>query len=103
MVSLLGDFNTESNDWRKNDTTSYKASMIDDVTRNYELHQRIQEPKHILNSSSSSIDLIFTFQSNLVMESEIHSSIHPNCNHQVVFAKFNFSVFPTLRKNCLVL
>ena len=25
------------------------------------------------------------------MESGVHSSLHPNCQHQVVFAKFNLS------------
>ena len=32
--------------------------MIDAVTINYGLHQLIQEPTHIRNSSSSCIDLI---------------------------------------------
>ena len=38
--------------------------MIDAVTRNYGLHQIIQESTLILNSSSSCIDLIFTSQPN---------------------------------------
>ena len=57
------------------------------------MNQLIQEPTHILNSSSSCIDQIFTSQTNLVMESGIHSSLHSNCYHQIVFAKFNLSVF----------
>ena len=67
--------------------------MIDAVTSNYGLHQLIQEPTHILNSSSSCIDLIFTSQPNLVMESGVYSSLHPNCHHQVIFAKFTLSIF----------
>ena len=59
---------------------------------NYGLHQLIQEPTHILNLSSSCIELIFTFQPNLVMESGVHSSLHPNCHHEVVFVKFNLSI-----------
>ena len=66
--------------------------MIDAVTSNYGLHQLIQEPTHILNSSSSCIDIIFTSQPSLMMESGVHSSLHPNCHHQEVFAKFNLSV-----------
>ena len=54
----------------------------------------IQEPTHILNLSSSCLDLIFTPQPNLVMESIVHSSLHPNCHHQVVFAS------TTLKINC---
>ena len=95
MISVLGDFNAKSNNWCKNDITSHEGSMIDAVTSNYGLHQLIQEPTHILNSSSSCIDLIFTSQPNLVMESGVHSSLHSNCHHQLVFVKFNlFILYP---------
>ena len=63
--------------------------MIDAVTSNYGLHQLIHIPAHILNSSSSCIDLIFTSQPNLVMESGVHSSLCLNCHDQLVFAKFD--------------
>ena len=46
------------------------------------MSQLIQEPTHILNSSSSCIDLIFISQPNLVMESGIHSPLHSNCHHR---------------------
>ena len=47
----------------------------------------------ILNSSSSCTDLIFALQPNLVKESGIHSLLHSNCQHQIVFTKFNLSIF----------
>ena len=47
---------------------------------------------HILESSSSCIDLIFTSQPNLVMNSCVHSSLHPNC-HQQIHAKCNLKIF----------
>ena len=53
MVSVFSDFNASSNNWCKNDATSHKGSIIDAVTSNYGLQQLIQEPTHILNSSSS--------------------------------------------------
>ena len=49
-------------------------------------------PTDILNSSCSCIDLIFTSQPNLVLNPGVHSFLHPNCHHQVVFAKFNLSI-----------
>ena len=58
--------------WCKNDITSHEVSIIDVVTSNYGLYQLIQEPAHIRNSSSSCIDLVFTPQPNLVMESGVH-------------------------------
>ena len=27
------------------------------------------------------------------MESVVHSSLHPNCHHQIVFTKFNLKIF----------
>ena len=90
---VLGDFNAKSNNWCKTCVTSLEGSKIDTITSSCGLNQLIQEPTYILNSSSSCIDLIFTFQRNLVMESEIHSSLHLNCHHQIVFSKFNLSIF----------
>ena len=48
---------------------------------------------HILESYSSCIDFIFTTQPNLVVESSIHQSLHPNCYHQIVLAKFNLQIY----------
>ena len=45
------------------------------------------EPTHISNNSSTCIDLIFTSQPNLIIESGVHPSLHPNCRHQIVYAK----------------
>ena len=45
--------------------------MINAVTSNDALHQLIQEQTHILNPSFSCIDLIFTSQPSLVIESGI--------------------------------
>ena len=93
MAVVLGDFNAKSNNWCKADVTSLEESKIDIITRSYGLNQLIQEPTHILNSSTSCIDLILTSQPNLVMESGIHSSLQSNCHHQIVFAKFYLSIF----------
>ena len=67
------------------------------MTSQFGLSQIIKEATHILESSSSCIDLIFTTQPNLVVESGVHPSLHPNCHHQIVFAKFNLQIYyPTL-------
>ena len=51
------------------------------------------EPTHILNNSSTCINLIFTSQPNLIIESNIHPSLHPNCHHQIVYAKIKLLVY----------
>ena len=35
----------------------------------------------------------FTSQSNFVVESGVHPSLHPNCQHQIIFAKFNSKIY----------
>ena len=46
--------------------------------------------------------LNFYFSTNLVMHFGVHSSIHPNSHHQVVFAKYNLSIFYAPPYNRLV-
>ena len=74
-----------------------KGNEIEDVTAQFRLQQIIKEPTHISNPSSSCIDLIFSSQPNLITDSGVHSSMHSNCHHQIVFAKFNlYIVYPPL-------
>ena len=40
----------------------------------------------------SCIDPVFSSQPNLVMSSGIHSSLHQNCYHQIIFTKFSLKV-----------
>ena len=103
MTVVLGDFNAKSNNWCKTGIISFEGPKNDTIASSYDLNQLIQEPTHILNSSSSCIDLIFTSQPNLVMESGIHSSLHSNCHHQIVFDQFNLFFILRPWKNCLVL
>ena len=61
----------------------------------------INEPTHLLQNSSLCIGLIFTSQPNIVVKSGVHPSLHPNCHHQFVFAKFNLKIYyppPYLRE-----
>ena len=87
MVAL-GDFNAKSSNWYNKDITSDEGRKIEAVTSQYGLRQEINEPTHILNNSTSCIDLIFNSQPNLLIESGVHPSLHPNCHHQIIFAKF---------------
>ena len=64
--------------------------------------QLIHEPTHIQHTtnqhttnqgnSSSFIDLVFTDQPNLSVNSGVHASPHPNCHHQVVHSGFKLSI-----------
>ena len=74
------------------DSTNFEGITIENVTSQFGLSQIIKEATHLLKSSSSCIDLIFTTQPNLVVESGVHSSLHTNCHNQIVFAKFNLQI-----------
>ena len=62
------------------------------MTFHYGLTQIINESTHILKGSSC-IDLVFTSQPNMVLDSRVHSSLHPNSHHQIVFDKFDLTFF----------
>ena len=93
LVVVLGDFNAKSCNWCINDKTTFEEAKIDTLTSQNGLQQIIKEPTHILDTSSSCIDLIFTSQPKLVMNSGVHSSLHVNCRHQIIFAKFNLQIY----------
>ena len=80
---------------------SFEGSTIESITSQFGLHQLINEPTHLLQNSSSCTDLIFRSQPKIVVESDVHPSLHPNCYHQIIFAKFNLKIYyppPYLRE-----
>ena len=66
---------------------------IDTITSQFGLQKTIIEPTCLTSNSPSCIDLMFTSQANLVMESCFQSSLHPICHHQIVFAKINLKIY----------
>ena len=93
LLVVIGDFNAKSKHWCSQNSTNFEGITIENVTSQFVLSQIIKEATHILESSSLCIDLIFTTQPNLVNESGVHPSLHPNCHHQIVFAKFNLQIY----------
>ena len=83
----------KSKHWCSQDSTNFEGITNENVTSQFGLSQIIKEATHILESSSSSIDLIFTTQPTSVVESGVHQSLHPNYHHQVGFAKFNLQIY----------
>ena len=71
--------------------TNLAGSTIESIISQFGLHQLRNEPTHLLQNSSC-IDLIFTSQPNIVVESCVDSSLHPNCQHQIAFTKFNLKI-----------
>ena len=92
LTTVLGDFNAKSKKWYSSGDTSPEGTDLDFLTRQYGLQQIIKEPTYLSNNSASCIDLIFTSQPNLIMESGTYPSLHPNCHHQIIYANFNLKV-----------
>ena len=88
----MGNFNVRSSNWCKYDKSNKEGAQIDSVTSTYGLVQLICERTHILSNSPSCIDLIFTNQMNLVVDSGTHPSLHPTCHNQIIHCKMNLEV-----------
>ena len=77
------------------DINTNEGTQIEALTSSYGLHQIISEPTHITPYSLSCIDLLFTNQPNMVLNSGVHPSLYEKCHHQIVFAKINLKIdFP---------
>ena len=65
---------------------------MDILLTSFSMKELIIEPTHILENVSSCIDLIFTNQPNIVLESEVRSSLHLKCHHQIIYSKLNLKI-----------
>ena len=97
LLVAIGDFNAKTKFWYCNDNTTSQGKALENVTSQFGLHKVIKEPTHILHNSSSCIGLIFASQPNLIIESGVHPSLHPNCHHQMVYVKFNLRIYYPLQ------
>ena len=56
------------------------------------MKQLISQPNLILQQCSSCVDLIFTTQPNIVMDSGGDSSQHSKCHQQIIYSKLNIKI-----------
>ena len=92
FILMIGDFNAKSSNWSSNDTTTAEGAQLDYLTLLYGMKQVITEPTHVLENSSSCIDLIFSNQPNLIMDSGVHATLHSKCHHQIIYAKLDLKI-----------
>ena len=93
LILALGDFNAKMQGWYQDYIITFEGCKIDIATSQLGLSKIIKEPTYILSNSASCKNVIFTSQPNIIMHSGIHSSLRPDCHHQIVFAKFNLTIF----------
>ena len=90
-VIITGDFNCRSTQWWESDIENNEGKLFEPLTADIGLHQLISEPTHLMGSSKSCIDLLFTDQPNLITDSGVHPSLHEQCHHQIVYGKLSVS------------
>ena len=78
-------------DWWTTDKTTIERTQLESLTNVYGFHQLIPQPTHLLPQTFSCIDLIFTDQPHLIVDSGVHPSLHSNCHHQITCCKINLN------------
>ena len=91
-VIICGDFNCRSTNWWGDDIKNEEGKLFEPFTFDLGPHQVINEPTLSIGNSRSCIDVIFTDQPNLFLESGVHPSLHENCHHQIVHRKLSVRV-----------
>ena len=89
---ITGDFNARTSCWWSEDINTSEGLKLLSLTSANGVSQLINEPTHLQTSNSSCIDLIFTDQPSLSVNSGVHASLHPNCHHQIVHSSFNLNI-----------
>ena len=92
LIIVLGDFNAKLKQWHNKESSTSIQISVESIPSQFGLHQIINEPTQILENSSSCIDLIFTSQPILSVESGTQPSLHPYGHHQIICTKFNLEV-----------
>ena len=85
---MIGNSNAKSKQWGKIDKTSFEGSQLQLLTSNFGLLEIIAEPTYIMENSGTCIDLLFTFQPDMVMDSGVHASLQSHCHHQMTLQSF---------------
>ena len=73
---VTGDFKSRCSSWWSNGINTTEGLKLLSLTSSNGFTQLIHEPTHIQANSSSCIELIFTDQPNLSVNSGVHASLH---------------------------
>ena len=92
LSMITGDFNVRSQSWWSNDINTTEGSKLLALSSSNRFSQLINEPTHIQTNSTSCIDLMFTKKPGLSIDSGVHSSLHLNCHHQIIYSTFTLNV-----------
>ena len=74
-------------------STTSQCHVLENIMSQPGVQWVIKKPTYIPDNFVSRIDLTFTSQTNLIIESGFYLSLHPKCHHQVVYTTFNLHNF----------
>ena len=92
---VTGDFNSHNNAWFNGDKSDNFGTTMQDIFNTRGLSQLVDKPTYITDNANTCIDLVATDQPNLIMNNEIHPSLHTYCHHQMNYVRLNLKCPPT--------
>ena len=102
LVVVISDFNVKSNNWYCRDKSSLEADTVDNITKEYGLHQVIRETTHILDNTSSTMKIVSQQTSRKRLNFSTVSSPN-NVSLCPITANFQLVLASELTNNYLVL
>ena len=83
---LAGDFNTCCTNWWNNDITNPAGGEIASLTSSVGYTQINDKPTHVINNSTSCIDLRFFTNQNVISKYGVDASIFDKCHQNIIFS-----------------
>ena len=68
------------------------GNELDTITLTAGYSEIIDKPTHFTNNASSCIDLIFTSNPSILVDSGIEKSLASSCHHDIIYGKIKFRV-----------
>ena len=84
------------------DINTKEGLQLFSVTFSNGFSQLINEPTNIQANISSCIDLTFTDQANLSVNSDVYAPLHLKYHHQIVHSCFNLNTYYPPPYQCLI-
>ena len=92
ISTITGGFNGKCSKCYSFDTSDNIGKELDTITSTAGYSQIIEKPTHFTNNSFSCIDLIFTSNPSILVDSGIEKSLSSSCHHDIIYGKINFRV-----------
>ena len=93
---FTGDFNCRSKLWWIDGGNNLEGDEFEELSSQMGLYQLINEPTNFEpNRNPTCIDLTFTDQPNIVLDSGIRPSLDNFCHHQITYCTTNYRMPPS--------